>query len=73
MAELRFHYHLYSRPAIEGTIAAFAEHGQISLRDDPPYFVVELQVPAGADQDQLSGEFANYTLGLTVEERRVRT
>jgi len=67
---LRFHQLVYTRAAIAASAAAFEGHAQVSVTEQDPYHEVELEVADPEATDELLGEFANYVLALTVEEKR---
>lgn len=70
MAVLRFHYDVYSKNAIEAAIEAFGEVASSELKDAAPYFEVELSPKEDADEAELIGEFGNYVLASTIDEKR---
>ena len=71
MRRLRLHQELYSAPAVEEASAVFASHAKVCLREEKPYFDLEITAAnAETDEDVLAGELANYVLALTVEEKR---
>ncbi|RMG11516.1 MAG: hypothetical protein D6729_17895 [Deltaproteobacteria bacterium] len=71
MADLRLHHLVYSGRALEEASQAFAEVAEVEVRQQMPYFEVTLRArEADTDPEALRGEFANYVLALTIEERR---
>ena len=70
MATLRFHHTLYSKVALEEAIQVFGEFGELKLEQDMPYYQVELSAAEADDEAELVGEFQNYALALTIEEKR---
>lgn len=66
------HHELYSLPAIQAAGEAFSGVATVQVQEQMPYFDVTLEpIPADDESsDALTGEFANYVLGLTVEEKR---
>ena len=71
MADLKLHHEVYSGRAVEEAANAFAEAAEVEVHQKMPYFEVSLR-PKDEETDlsELRGEFANYVLALTIEERR---
>jgi hypothetical protein len=70
LRDLRFHHELYSLWALERTVAAFAEAGQVQLHQEMPYYRATVSGETLEVEAELAGELANYALALTVEEKR---
>ncbi len=70
MRTLRFHHDLYSARAIEEACESFENHAKITVRQELPYFELELTALGSADEAVLAGEFGNFALALTAEEKR---
>ena len=70
MRELLLHHELYSLPALQKTVEVFAGVGRVELHHELPHYRVEIVGEAGEREAELAGEFGNYALALTVEERR---
>ena len=70
MHSVRLHHQLYSAEAIERTIAVFNDVGTFELRHDMPYYEVSLTGEEADQEGTLAGEFANYALAETIEEKR---
>lgn len=65
MTELRFHRTLYKGEAVDEAVKRFAGFGTFELREEPDYWVVEIQ---GGDRERrIAGELGNFALGLTVK------
>jgi hypothetical protein len=67
---LRFHHEIYSAQALEATVEVFGEVADIESTQKMPYFEVALTAKDDADEDEVAGEFGNYALALTIEEKR---
>ena len=70
LRNLRLHFELYSRQAVTATCEVFAVCADIKSTENAPYFHLALTAKDGADIDEITNEFGNYVLGLTIEERR---
>ena len=70
MQSVRLHCELYSAEAIERSMTVFAGVATLELRQDMPYFEVVLNSQDPDAEPGIAGEFANYALALTVEEKR---
>ena len=70
MTQLRFHHDVYSTVALDEAIEVFKDHGELTRSEKLPYYEVEVSAPEGTDEAELAGEFGNYVLALTVEEKR---
>ena len=70
MTELRFHHEVYSVKALDEASRVFADVAEVEQDQHMPYFDVRLTATSDAPEELLAREFANYALGLTVEERR---
>ncbi len=70
MRHLRFHHQAYSAAALETTAEVFDEVAEIASTQKMPYFEIALTAKDDADEDEVAGEFGNYALALTIEEKR---
>jgi hypothetical protein len=70
LRELLLHHELYSLRALERTVAAFAEAGDVQLGHEMPYYRATVSGATPEVEEELAGELANYALALTVEEKR---
>ena len=70
MQKLRLHCELYSAEAIAQSMAVFADVAELELRQDMPYFEVELESQDPDAEQGILGELGNYALAMTVEEKR---
>jgi len=70
MARLKFHREAYSKAALDEASEVFAEHASIETTESAPYLEVELEPKEGVEAAELEGEFMNYVLALTIEEKR---
>lgn len=71
MSVLQLHQALYSREATDQAIVLFSEAARIVLEETAPYYRLEITAQdADDDVEEITSEFANYVLALTVEEKR---
>jgi hypothetical protein len=66
MIALRFHRSVYDGRAVDEAVKLFAAHATFQLREEPEYWVVELEA-APERERRIAGELGNYALGLTVK------
>jgi hypothetical protein len=67
---LRLHRDLYLGEAVDQAIGVYAPHGDLSRREDPSHWVVEITARSPERERRIAGELANYALGLTTQGRR---
>ena len=61
---------LYSKTAIEATCEVFEVCAQIEHVEDAAYHRLNITAKDGADVGEITREFGNYVLGLSIEEHR---
>jgi len=68
--EIRFHRRLYPKQAVQEAAAVFEDSAAIAVSRDGDYWTARIE-PTGSETDpeELSGEFENYVLGLTISKR----
>ena len=69
MKILRFHEELYSAEALDRAVAVFEGHASVERKQEKPYAIAVLSARASESEDRLAGEFANWVLALTAEQR----
>jgi hypothetical protein len=67
---LRLHRDLYAASAVDRAIGVYAPHATIERREDGAHWVVEITAKTPERERKVSGELANYALGLTTKERK---
>jgi len=70
MRTLRFHNEIYFSEALDRTEEVFREHAGIEREYREPYSIVVLRAVETGSEEELAGEFANYALALTAEQRK---
>ena len=69
MIELRFHRELYAGEAVDAAVKVFAGLARFELVEEAEHWVVRLTEYDEERAREISGELANYALGLTIERR----
>jgi transaldolase len=67
--ELRLRLELYPVEAVREAARAYAEHAEVEVEERDALTLVRVSALAGADEQTLADELANYVLGLTIERR----
>ena len=70
MRELRFAKDLYEGTQVDAAVKVFERFGRLTTAADDDAWIVRVEAPSDARVRRLSGEIANYALGLTIRGRR---
>jgi len=72
MIQLRFHHDLYPPEAVTVASETFAPYATIKRSSAQSMELIEITALDDVDEATVSGEFANYVLGVTVDSSRNR-
>jgi hypothetical protein len=64
---LRLHNTIYPAGAIERTLKAFNDYGELEAVQDGSYTEIHIEAGEGVDESEIVGGFANYVLTLAVQ------
>lgn len=69
MIELRLHRSIYDGAAVDAAIKQFARYARLTAREEPSYWVVQVEAATPARARTVAGELGNAALGGSAKVR----